>query len=101
MAIAKKGSRKIVVEGGTYYWKFNEKIFVFKEAYKNDILIVDFGWFDVWLYVNDKENRPPDFEPKSITPKFVRASIQFALSNGWSKGKFKIEFKNDLYKVVP
>jgi len=99
MAISKKGLRKIVVENGVFYWRFNEKVFVICEKYKNGILIVDFGWYDVWLYINDKENRLPDFEPKSVTPKFVSESIFFALSKGWKDGKMGIEFRNGSYQV--
>lgn len=99
MAISKKGLRKIVIEYDVFYWRFNEKVFVNSEKYKNSLLIVDFGWHDVWLYVNDKENQLPDFEPKSVTPKFVRESIFFALSKGWKEGKMGIEFTNGNYQV--
>lgn len=98
MALSKKGLRKIVVNNQEFYWKFNEKIIVISDEAKNSSLIVDFGWYDVWLYVNDKENRPPDFESKSVTPKFVSESITYALSQGWHDGKMEIEFKNGDYK---
>ena len=98
MAISKKGLRKIIVDNREFYWKFNEKIFVTSEKIKNCLLIVDFGWYDVWLYVNDKENRPPDFEPKSVTPKFVSESITYALTQGWNDVKMEIEFRNGDYK---
>ena len=65
---------------------------------KNSLLIVDFGWYDVWVYSNDRENRPPDFEPKSVTPKFVSESIIYALNQGWGDGKMEIEFRNGDYK---
>ena len=62
-------------------------------------LIVDFGWYDVWLYVNDKlENRPPDFEPHSVTPQFVRECIIFALQNNWVEGTMNMEYKNGIYQ---
>ena len=98
MAISKKGLRKIIVDNREFYWKFNEKIFVTSEEINNCLLIVDFGWYDVWLYVNDKENRPPDFEPKSVTSKFVSESITYALTQGWNDGKMEIEFRNRDYK---
>ncbi|MEH0152578.1 hypothetical protein V6R21_00450 [Limibacter armeniacum] len=98
MAISKKGLRKIVVDNREFYWKFNEKIFVISEEDKNSLLLVDFGWYDVWLFVNDKENKSPDFEPKSVTPKFVSESITYALTQGWDNGKMEIEFKNGDYK---
>lgn len=99
MTVSKKELRKINVRGINYYWKFNEKVYVFDDVVKGSLLIVDFGWYDVWLYVNDKENRPPDFEPKSVTPKFVRESILFAITKGWDKGKMEIEFRNGKYKL--
>ncbi len=98
MAISKKGLRKIAVDNQEFYWKFNEKIFVISDETKNSLLIVDFGWYDVWLYANDKENRPPDFEPKSVTPKFVSESITYALNQGWDDEKMEIEFRNGNYK---
>lgn len=96
MALPKKGLRKITVKGNNYFWLFKQNIFITTEDQKN-LLTVDFGWFDVWLYVNDPENRPADFEPKKVTPKFIHDSIVFALDNGWMKGKFELEFKNGIY----
>lgn len=98
MAIPKKGLRKIVVDNREFYWKFNEKIFVTSDEANNSLLIVDFGWYDVWLYANDKENSPPDFEPKSVTPQFVSESITYALIQGWDDQKMEIEFRNGHYK---
>lgn len=97
MAISKKGMRNIVVDRQKFYWKFNGKIIINSDQIKNSLLIVDFGWYDVWLFVNEKDNRPPDFEPKSVTPKFVSESISFALAEGWKEGKMEIEFKNGNY----
>lgn len=99
MALPQKGLRKIVVGGDSYFWLFKQKIFVTTKDQKN-LLIVDFGWFDVWLYVNDPENRPADFEPRQVTPKFISDSIVFALENGWSKGKMELQFRNGIYKQV-
>lgn len=98
MAISKKGLRKIVVNNSVFYWKFNEKIFVYSEEAKYRLLTVEFGWYDVWLYVNDKENRPPDYEPQKVTPKFVSDSITYALTQVWDDGKIEIEFRNGIYK---
>ncbi|MBD0404912.1 hypothetical protein [Flammeovirga sp. EKP202] len=100
MAISKKGLRSIIVNRQQFYWKFNGKVIVSSYEFRNSLLIVDFGWYDVWLYVNDKENRPPDFEPKSVTPKFVSDSIIYALTQGWDYGKMEIEFRNGDYKIL-
>ena len=98
MAISKKGMRSIIVNGQKFNWKFNEKVIVNSDEFKNSLLIIDFGWYDVWLFVNDKKNKPADFEPKSVTPKFVSESISFALAEGWKEGKMEIEFANGEYK---
>lgn len=100
MAISKKGLRTIIVEDEKYYWKFVNKVMVFNHEYTNGVLSIDFGYFDIWDYVNDQENKPPDFTPKVVTPKFVSESIKFALKNGWSKNKMSIKFKNGIYKVI-
>ena len=100
MAISTKGLRAIIVSKQEFYWKFNGKIFIYSNLIKNMSLIVDFGWYDNLLFVNDIENRPPDFNPKVATPKFVGESIAFALSQGWQEGKMEIEFKNGLYKIT-
>ncbi len=100
MAIAKKGFRKIEVEGEKYAWKFNGKVFVAKERNNRSTLIIDFGWFDGWLFANDRENRPPDFYPRVATPKFVSESIQFAIEQGWGGGNMEIEFRNGEYKKI-
>ena len=99
MAISKKGLRKIIVENHKFYWKFSGKIIVTSEEIKNGHLTVDFCWYDIWLYVNDKENRPPDFEPKIVTPKFVSESISYALNQGWEEGKALLEFRNGNYTM--
>lgn len=61
-------------------------------------MIVDFGWYDVLLFVNDIDNCPPDFEPKFVTPNLVSKSISFALNEGWFERKIEIEFRNGRYK---
>jgi len=99
MAISKKGLRKIVVEEQVFYWRFNKQIYVFKEEAENSLLIVDFGYYDLWLHVND-EQKPPDFEPKIVTPKFVRESILFALNHGWTNGTCELVFQDNRYEQV-
>lgn len=84
MAVAKKGLRKIVVQDQTFYWKFNEKIIIMGGENGSGLLITDFGWFDVWLYVNDKKNRPEPHEPQQVTPEFVSKCIQYALAEKWN-----------------
>ncbi|MEP0262693.1 hypothetical protein [Dokdonia sp.] len=99
MAISKKGLRSIVVNEDIFFWKFNKKVFVIPNEANNSLLIVDFGWYDVWDYANNAAQRPPDFEPRTVTPKFVSTSILYALNNGWKKGTFEIEFKKGNYRL--
>jgi len=99
MAISKKGLRKIVVADKTYYWRFTERIWVINEEEKRTLQI-DFGWYDKWLYVNDKENRPPDFEPQTVTPKFVSSSILFAIENGWTKNNMQLSYRDGKYEIT-
>lgn len=98
MAFSKKGLRSIIVNEKKFYWKFNGKVIVNFDENKSGLLIIDFGWFDEWLFINDKSRRPPDFEPKTVTPKFVSESILFAISEGWEEGEMQLEFKNQVYK---
>lgn len=52
MTISKKGLRSIAVNRQKFYWKFNDKVFVFSNENKNCFLTIDIGWFDKWLHVN-------------------------------------------------
>ena len=105
MALPKKkrGFRIITLDGQNYNWCFSGKIDIRPFNQKNNKLIVDFGWFDGWLYMNDPHNRPPDFEPKRVTPEFVHQSILFALENGWDREKktgfFYIKYTNSQFEI--
>lgn len=79
----KRGFRKIVVDGREFSWRFKRKIQICPASNKDNKLVVDFGWYDGWLYLNDRANTPPDYEPKVVTPEFVRKAIEFALAQGW------------------
>lgn len=63
------------------------------------VLEVDFGWFDRWLYMNDRAAMPPDFSPEVASPAFVASAIEFALGNGWSSdvrgGRFLLKYTAD------
>ncbi len=97
MAISKKGLRKVVVDEKEYLWKFEGNIKIFSIEDPKNHLVVDFGWYDVWGFANDPENRPPDFEPKIVTPKFITHSIHFALENGWKNGRLEMEFRDGVF----
>ena len=53
------------------------------EQNNSNNLEIDFGYFDTWLYVNDNLNAPDDFEPKTVTPAFIKYSIENAIKLGW------------------
>lgn len=99
----KKGFRKIVVDNIAFNWRFSEIIEIRPEGNQNNKLEVDFGYFDSWLYVNDV-NKPEDFEPKIITPNFVKKSIKNAIELGWNietKNKLKkLKYRNGKFDVV-
>ncbi|WP_375560891.1 hypothetical protein ACE193_24875 [Bernardetia sp. OM2101] len=100
MAISKKGLRTIIVNNKKYYWKFNEKVFITSEENNNCLLIIDFGWYDIWLFIHDIKNMPPNFYPQAITPKFIKESILFALENDWKKGTMKLNYKDKKYSLI-
>ncbi|WP_298520920.1 hypothetical protein [uncultured Kordia sp.] len=105
MAIPQKrqGFRKITVMGIIFNWKFSGGVDVRPVSNKDNKLFIDYGWYDDWLYVHNKENKPPDYEPQIVTPNFVRKSIEFAIENGWNTenktGKFDIMYKDGKYKL--
>ena len=100
----KRGFRAIKVENIDFNWCFLGLIDVRPDKQKSNMLTINFGWYDDWLYVNDKENEPPEFEPVIVTPKFVSESIKFALDNGWDVEKanqnFKVTYRDKKFKVA-
>lgn len=88
----KRGFRTIQVNKQYFNWRFAGLIEVRPALQKNNKLVLDFGWFEEWLYVNDRENQPPAYAPRVITPAFVQQLIDFALQNGWDTGR-----KQDCY----
>lgn len=80
-----KGFRAIVVGNYRYMWRFSGHILVVPAGLSGrQVLEIDFGWFDGWLYASNAADRPPEFSPKVVTPSFVALAIDFALRNGWS-----------------
>jgi hypothetical protein len=96
----KKGYRRIVVADRPFKWRFAKHIVVVPDGLSGrQVLDVDFGWFDGWLYMNDRSNRPPEFSPTVATPAFVASAIDFALKNGWSTdvrgGRFVLKYTQE------
>jgi len=109
MAPAKKrrGFRNIVADEVNYVWRGGGGVTIqLADSPSNGSqLQVDYGYFDVWLYVNDRENRPPDFEPKSVTPSFVADAIRFARIVGWQPESDKksrtIYYRDNQFREQP
>lgn len=103
MSLRKRGFRKIVVDGKEFSWRFNSQLEICPASNKANKLLVDFGWFDPFLYLNDKIATPSDYDPRIVTPAFVRKVIEFALSHNWDKeGKIevtKIRYRNNQFDV--
>ena len=95
-----KGYRSITVANRRFKWRFADRVIVVPEGLSGrQVLEVDFGWFDHWLYANDRAAMPPEFSPKVATPAFVASAIEFALGNGWSTdvrgGRFLLKYTTD------
>jgi hypothetical protein len=99
----KRGFRKITVDGQNFNWRLAGVIDVRPDSQKENKLTIDFGWYDEWLYVNDKENRPPDFEPQTVTPSFVRQAILYALDHKWGikkkTGLMQLKYNDGRFEV--
>lgn len=104
IAKKKNGFRKIVVNDEIYYWRFNDCIDIRPDQNQSNKLEIDFGYFDHWLFINDKENRPKDFEPKVVTPGFIKKIIENAIQSGWSindKNKvMKLKYKEGKFECL-
>lgn len=97
----KRGFRKITINGIEFTWRFSGKIDIRPETKVNNQLIVDFGWYDEWLFIHDAKNAPPSFEPKVVTPAFVKECILFAITNSWDiekkVGKTEIFYRDKIF----
>jgi hypothetical protein len=100
----KRGFRKIVVDGKEFNWRFKSQIEVCPATYKSNKLLVDFGWFDSWLYLNVKHNAPPDYDPEVVTPAFIRKVIAFALAHKWGTeektGITKVRYRDGQFDMT-
>lgn len=100
----KRGFRKTSVEDDDYSWKFDGVIDIrHAEKPKGQKLIVNYGWYDVWLYVNVKD-KPPEPCVWVFTPRLVAEAIIFAKHEGWNpilgKGEFKITYMNKDFNIA-
>jgi len=100
----KRGFRKIVVDGKEFSWRFNSQIEICPASNKVNRLLVDFGWVDSLLFINDRSASPPDYDPKIATPAFVGKAIGYAISQGWDvegkAGIMKIMYRENQFRSV-
>lgn len=100
----KRGFRTITVNNKHFNWRFAGVVEVRPALQKNNKLVLDFGWFEEWLYMNDRDNRPPAFSPRLISPAFVSRIISFALENNWDIQKkaaqLRLVYKNECFQIV-
>ena len=103
MSFPKKGSRLITVDDQVYCWKFKEKIFVGFGEERQGLLIIDFGYYDIWLYAGGPD-KPPEYFPKAITPEFVTQGIRFAINHGWkpteNSSAFNVKYRDEEFSVA-
>jgi hypothetical protein len=99
----KNGFRKITIENNIYNWRFTSIIQIRPNENPNNKLEIDFGWYDEWLFINDKENEPESYEPKKVTPSFIEKSIKNAIKLGWNieakNLQLKIKYRNKIFTI--
>ena len=98
MAIPKKGSRKIIVDGIEYRWRVrwkptysqstcNSNLMAAVELYENpqNILSIEFPWirYDAWIGVAEQP----------VTPSIIETCIKNALNQGWNPAEKSKTFK--------
>jgi hypothetical protein len=100
----KRGFRIITIDSKKFNWRFAGEIDIRPEQQKDNRLLIDFGWFDEWLYVDNKASRPPDYEIKIVTPEFVRRAVLYALENNWDITKnrqtLKMVYRNGQFGTL-
>ena len=101
MAIPKKGSRTIEVDGATYRWKVTGNDMVIDVIIEQDNLKGQKlrATFD---YHNETPEGKIKKQERLITPGVIKELIVFALKNGWVPGQNgKPDYGLDGEKVVP
>lgn len=94
------GFRPIVVAGRRFVWRFRGRVVVVDEgAPRGQVLEIDVGWYDAWLFARDPQDAPPPPAMAAITPRFVASAIAFALERGWNRdvrgGRWVVECARD------
>ncbi|MFN8577064.1 MAG: hypothetical protein U0354_09425 [Candidatus Sericytochromatia bacterium] len=87
----RRGFRTITIDNELFDWRFSGNIDIRPKNNKSNKLIINIGYYDIWLYVNDNV-KPPDFETKIVTPEFIKKCIISAIELGWDINKLNEEF---------
>jgi len=99
----KRGFRKTVIDGKEFSWRFNSLIEINPSSSKANKLLVDFGWVDPFLNVNNKSASLPENNPAIATPSLTSQAIEFALKNNWDvtkrTGVMKIVYRDSLFTL--
>ncbi|RBP44559.1 hypothetical protein DES53_104380 [Roseimicrobium gellanilyticum] len=104
MAIPRKGSRGIKVDGVSYRWRIRRKPSYEQECF-SDTFSVGVEWADprsrsvlvlesAYARLDSIMGMRPSSEP--ITPQIIASSIRAALSKGWQPGVKGSAFKHPL-----
>jgi hypothetical protein len=98
MAISKKGSRSIVVNGHRYRWAVSTKVDRMElvaeyEGKQGQRLVARGVYHDGWLAMSDAVNRGTPVQQTKVMPHAVRTVIERALLAGWNPFEKGSDFK--------
>jgi hypothetical protein len=86
-----EGMRRIVVDGQSFRWRFDDVLVVIPGDRSGPQMYVDWGWRD------HLEADGPGAEPQVVTPRFVAEAVRFAVAHGWpsatSAGSLRLGFQ--------
>ena len=89
MAMMKKGSRSIIVDGAAFRWRIRGRETTAQASGDTNLMvavepIVEGKGIYCPLIVDTSTPRPEPGDPVSVTPAVVEAYIRLALTNGWT-----------------
>lgn len=94
----RKGLRPITVGGQRFRWRFDGIVLILPDGTTGRRpLHLDFGWTDPYLV---SWQSLPENEPQTVTPAFVAAAIEYALTHGWDTaahgGRFLLRYNKEV-----
>jgi hypothetical protein len=109
MAIAKKNSRGITVNGQKYRWMFHEDSGYNTVTVQSDIgrgckLVANIAWYDFKDLIFDDSGSLQGEAYDRVTPSFVAYVIRCAIDLGWvpyASGKaFQVKYEKDVFCLL-